>query len=81
MKVKALIAGVALLVSATSIADAPFELTYRTMVDEQGNISLPKDFRRSWASADDMVFTQYYPILRAAKAMGEKGAGVGGQAK
>lgn len=48
MKVKALIAGVALLVSATSIADA-LELTYRTMVDEQGNISLPKDFRRSWA--------------------------------
>ena len=33
------------------------------------------------AAADDMVFTQYYPILRAAKAMGEKGAGVGGQAK
>lgn len=49
MKVKALIAVVALLVSATSIADAPFELTYRTVVDEQGNISLPKNFRRSWA--------------------------------
>lgn len=33
------------------------------------------------SAADDMVFTQYYPILRAAKAMGEKGAGVGGQAE
>ncbi len=30
------------------------------------------------AAADDMVFTQYYPILRAAKGAGEKGAGVGG---
>lgn len=31
------------------------------------------------AAADDMVFTQYYPILRAAKGAGEKGAGVGGK--
>ena len=31
------------------------------------------------AAADDMVFTQYYPILRAAKAADEKGAGVGGK--
>ncbi len=30
------------------------------------------------AAAEDMVFTQYYPILRAAKAAGETGAGVGG---
>ena len=30
------------------------------------------------AAADDMVFTQYYPILRAAKEAGDKGAGVGG---
>jgi len=35
----------------------------------------------SASAADDMVFTQYYPILQAAKAMGEKGAGVGGQAE
>ena len=33
------------------------------------------------AAADDMVFTQYYPILRAAKDAGAAGAGVGGQAK
>ena len=33
------------------------------------------------AAADDMVFTQYYPILRAAKDAGEKGAGVGGKGK
>jgi hypothetical protein len=33
------------------------------------------------AAADDMVFTQYYPILRAAKSAGEKGAGVGGNGK
>ena len=31
------------------------------------------------AAADDMVFTQYYPILRAAKGAGEAGAGVGGK--
>ena len=31
------------------------------------------------AAADDMVFTQYYPILRAAKGAGDKGAGVGGE--
>jgi hypothetical protein len=31
------------------------------------------------AAADDMVFTQYYPILRAAKAAGDAGAGVGGK--
>lgn len=31
------------------------------------------------AAADDMVFTQYYPILRAAKDAGEDGAGVGGK--
>ena len=31
------------------------------------------------AAADDMVFTQYYPILRAAKGTGEDGAGVGGK--
>ncbi len=30
------------------------------------------------AAADDMVFTQYYPILRAAKGAGDAGAGVGG---
>ncbi len=31
------------------------------------------------AAADDMVFTQNYPILRAAKGSGTKGAGVGGK--
>ena len=31
------------------------------------------------AAADDMVFTQYYPILRAAKDAGDAGAGVGGE--
>jgi len=31
------------------------------------------------AAADDMVFTQYYPIARAAKGTGEAGAGVGGK--
>lgn len=32
------------------------------------------------AAADDMVFTQYYPILRVAKGAGhKKGAGVGGK--
>lgn len=31
------------------------------------------------AAADDMVFTQYYPILTTAKKAGEKGAGVGGK--
>ena len=31
------------------------------------------------AAADDMVFTQYYPILRAAKGTGDDGAGVGGE--
>ena len=30
------------------------------------------------AAADDMVFTQYYPILRAAKNAGDAGAGTGG---
>ena len=30
------------------------------------------------AAADDMVFTQYYPILRVSKKAGHKGAGVGG---
>ena len=30
------------------------------------------------AAADDMVFAQYYPILRAAKNAGEAGAGTGG---
>ena len=31
------------------------------------------------SAADDMVFTQYYSILVAAKGAGEKGAGVGGK--
>ncbi len=31
------------------------------------------------AAADDMVFTQYYPILKAAKDAGDDGAGVGGE--
>ena len=31
------------------------------------------------AAADDMVFTQYYPILRTAKGAGDAGAGVGGK--
>ncbi len=31
------------------------------------------------AAGDDMVFTQYYPILRAAKDTGDAGAGVGGE--
>jgi hypothetical protein len=31
------------------------------------------------SAADDMVFTQYYPILRAAKDKGDAGAGVGGK--
>lgn len=31
------------------------------------------------AAADDMVFTQYYPIAVAAKAKGDAGAGVGGK--
>ncbi len=30
------------------------------------------------AAVEDMVFTQYYPILNAAKGAGEAGAGVGG---
>ena len=29
-------------------------------------------------AADDMVFAQYYPVLRAAKGTGEAGAGIGG---
>ena len=31
------------------------------------------------AAADDMVFTQYYPILTTAKNAGKKGAGLGGK--
>ena len=31
------------------------------------------------AAAEDMVFTQYYPILKAAKGAGDAGAGVGGK--
>ena len=31
------------------------------------------------AASDDMVFAQYYPILRAAKDAGAAGAGVGGK--
>ncbi len=31
------------------------------------------------AAAEDMVFTQYYPILNAAKSAGDAGAGVGGK--
>ena len=31
------------------------------------------------AAAEDMVFTQYYPILKGAKAAGDAGAGVGGK--
>ncbi|MBV1881950.1 MAG: cytochrome P460 family protein [Pseudomonadales bacterium] len=31
------------------------------------------------AAADDMVFTQYYPILRVSKNAGRKGAGLGGR--
>jgi hypothetical protein len=31
------------------------------------------------SAADDMVFTQYYPILVGAKKAGKKGAGVGGK--
>ncbi len=49
MKFRAVTTGIALLVCATSFADAPLEATYTTLVDEQGNISLPDDFRRSWA--------------------------------
>ncbi len=30
------------------------------------------------AAADDMVFTQYYPILQVSKGAGDAGAGVGG---
>lgn len=30
------------------------------------------------SAADDMVFTQYYPVIRAAKGAGEAGAGKGG---
>lgn len=33
----------------------------------------------SAAAADDMVFTQYYPILQEAKKAGDKGAGTGGE--
>lgn len=31
------------------------------------------------AAAEDMVFTQYYPILQGAKGAGEAGAGIGGK--
>jgi hypothetical protein len=31
------------------------------------------------SAAEDMVFTQYYPILQAAKGAGEAGAGLGGK--
>lgn len=31
------------------------------------------------AAAEDMVFTQYYPILQGAKGAGDDGAGVGGE--
>jgi hypothetical protein len=31
------------------------------------------------SAVEDMVFTQYYPILKAAKGAGEAGAGVGGK--
>jgi hypothetical protein len=33
------------------------------------------------SAAEDMVFTQYYPILNAAKGAGDAGAGVGGKSK
>jgi hypothetical protein len=33
------------------------------------------------SAAEDMVFTQYYPILNVAKGAGDAGAGVGGKSK
>ena len=43
------IAGFALLVSAASIAGTSPDSTYGTIVDEQGNISLPANYQHSWA--------------------------------
>ncbi len=45
---KLIIAAFSLLISANVFSHTDIEDTYKTLVDEKGNISLPKDYRQNW---------------------------------
>jgi len=46
---KLLIGALTFFVCTISVADESFTSTYGSLVDDAGNITLPKDFRRDWA--------------------------------
>lgn len=48
MHIKILVVVVALSLCIASIAEEPLTSAYGTLVDDAGNITLPKDFRRDW---------------------------------
>ncbi len=48
MILKFLVALIAFTLCAVSVADESFESTYDTLVDRQGNITLPVNFRAEW---------------------------------
>ncbi len=49
MYMKMLMAAMAFSCCAVSIADDSYTSTYGSLVDDAGNITLPKDFRSDWA--------------------------------
>ena len=49
MHMKIIIAVVTYSLCATAIADESYTSTYGSLVDDAGNITLPKDFRSDWA--------------------------------
>ena len=48
MKLKLLVVSLVFAISAVSIADDSYNSTYETLVDKDGNISLPGNFRSEW---------------------------------
>ncbi len=46
---KAIVAAASLLISVSAFSEAPLKSTYKKLVDKEGNISLPQDYRENWA--------------------------------
>jgi len=75
MYLKTLIAVMALSCGALSIADESFISTYGTLVDDAGNISLPKNFRNEWAFLGTWSIAEK-DVERSSAASGHGAAGL-----
>jgi len=72
---KILIAVMAFSCCAVSIADESFTVTYGSLVDDSGNITLPQDFRSDWTFLGTWSIAEK-DVDRASEASGHGAAGL-----